>query len=106
MPEFKADRWRQLDATDEEVAQLSDEFERSDVSAQTFLNAYLTATGDSELRDHLEDLRASGHFDKSEEKTDQADGGAPDESEDDGGAASELAEILDVEKHIKASDTK
>lgn len=59
---FPAQRFRQAGASEDEVSQLQDEFDRSDQAAQSGLADSFESMATGDLVEYLERLRTEGHF--------------------------------------------
>ena len=77
MAEFPRGRFVEADASDAELDQLSDEFERSDVGVQASLANHIAAISTSGIREYLDELRAVGHFESSEPEDGAGESVAP-----------------------------
>jgi hypothetical protein len=72
-PVFPAHRFEEAGATGQEIDTLASEFEHSDLAVQQSMSDFLAGVATGDLREYLDTLRSSGHFDKEdpEEETDE-----------------------------------
>lgn len=66
MPEFPATRFKGAGASEDELAQLTSEFERSDITVQSSQDEYYKGVAEGDLREYLDRLREADHFKTSE----------------------------------------
>lgn len=59
---FPSDRFRDAGATDDEITQLEDEWERSDASAKQSMADHYASLSTGALAEYLENLRSGAHF--------------------------------------------
>jgi hypothetical protein len=96
---FPTARFIEAGIDPDEVAQLSDEFDRSDITAQASMGAHFAAISESGLISYVETLREGGHFDESSaaEEVESESMAADDDTVAESGATTKTKKVKAVE---------